>query len=57
MKYSVIYADPAWTFNNKRTGGSMVSGAAAHYRVMGVEQICALPIEMIAADDCVLFMW
>ena len=30
-KYEIIYADPAWSFNNKNTGGSMVSGASAHY--------------------------
>jgi N6-adenosine-specific RNA methylase IME4 len=56
-KYSIIYADPAWSFNNKNTGGSMISGASAHYDVMTLQGICNLPIHKIAADDCVLFMW
>lgn len=27
-KYRVIYADPAWQFKSKKSGGSMKSGAA-----------------------------
>lgn len=57
MKYNIIYADPAWSFNNKKTGGSMKSGAADQYPVMTLEGIKNLPVEQIAADDCVLFMW
>jgi N6-adenosine-specific RNA methylase IME4 len=56
-KYNIIYADPGWSFNNKRTGGSMISGASQQYTVSGVDEICALPVQSIAADDCVLFMW
>lgn len=57
MKYNIIYADPSWSFNNKKCGGSMKSGAASCYPVMGVKDICDLKIEGIAADDCVLLMW
>lgn len=57
MKYNIIYADPAWQFSNKNTGGSMKSGAASQYDVMSLEQMKALPISDIAADDCVLVMW
>lgn len=56
-KYNIILADPPWKFNNKNTGGSMVSGATAHYEVMTLESICNLPVKEIAADNCVLFMW
>lgn len=56
-KYPIIYADPAWSFNNKNTGGSGKSGANAIYPVMTVQEICNLPISEIAADDCVLFCW
>lgn len=56
-KYNIIYADPAWQFNNKNTGGSMISGSNAHYDVMNLNTICNLPIPDMAADDCVLFMW
>jgi N6-adenosine-specific RNA methylase IME4 len=56
-KYGVILADPPWKFNNKNTGGSMISGSAAHYDVMSLQDIMALPIKSMAADDCTLFMW
>ena len=56
-KYNIIYSDPPWQFTNKNTGGSMKSGASAKYPTMTVDDICALPIQDIAADDCVLFMW
>jgi N6-adenosine-specific RNA methylase IME4 len=56
-KYEIIYADPAWSFNNKNTGGSMVSGASAHYDVMTFQDICNLPVASIAAENCTLFMW
>jgi len=56
-KYKVIYADPAWAFHNKKTGGSMCSGADAHYPTLSVGDICNLPVGRIAADDCAPFMW
>lgn len=56
-KYNVILADPPWVFNNKNTGGSMISGASAKYPGMTVKNICTLPIQSVTADDCVLFMW
>jgi len=57
MKYSIIYADCPWSFNNKNTGGSMKSGSEAQYKTMTVDEICNLPVSEIAADDCILFMW
>lgn len=56
-KYNIIYADPPWKFNNKNTGGSMKSGAAYHYPTMSLEDICKLPVNNIAADNSILFMW
>jgi len=56
-KYSIIYADPPWAFNNKNTGGNMISGAGAHYDTMNIDDICRLGVPNIAADDCILFMW
>ena len=56
-KYQVILADPPWGFKNKNTGGSMSSGAASHYGVMSVEDICAVPVSSIADENCALFMW
>lgn len=56
-KYNIILCDPPWKFSNKNTGGNMKSGAANQYDVMSIEDIKKLPINEIAADDCVLVMW
>lgn len=52
-KYKVIYADPPWSYYNKRTRAA----ADKHYSTMSVADIAAIPVEQIADDDCVLFMW
>lgn len=58
MKYSIIYADPPWQYRNKKTGGSMVSGADAKYPTMSVSEICAMPVKCdIALPESVLFLW
>jgi len=56
-KYNIIYADPPWSFNNKKTGGSMNSGAESQYDVMSATDIAKLDVASVAADDCVLVMW
>jgi N6-adenosine-specific RNA methylase IME4 len=56
QKYSVIYADPPWSFrtwSDKGTGRSAVS----HYDCMDFTDIAALPVASIAADDCALLLW
>jgi N6-adenosine-specific RNA methylase IME4 len=57
QKFSIIYSDPPWSFNNKNTGGSMTSGASSKYSVMNLKDICALPVDKITNKDCILFMW
>lgn len=56
-KYRVIYADPAWQFNNKNTGGSMTSSAEAQYTVTSLSDMAALPVAKLADDHCLLVMW
>ena len=56
-KYSIIYADPPWQFSNKKTGGSMASGAAAKYLTTGIQGLKDIPVTDITADDAILFMW
>lgn len=56
-KFKIIYVDPPWSFNNKNTGGNMLSGADAHYSTMNHKDICNLPINELADENCVLFMW
>lgn len=55
-KYNVILADPPWAFrawSNKGMGRS----AEQHYPTMRLDDIKALPVADLAAEDCVLFLW
>ena len=55
-KYRVIYADPPWQY-----GGCMNpdAGMAAdlQYPTMPLDEIAALPVADLAADNAVLFLW
>lgn len=55
-KYSVIYADPPWTYHTWSDKGNGRS-AENHYPTMSIEDISALPVAELAAKDCALFMW
>lgn len=55
-KYSVIYADPPWSFKTYSDKGKDRS-AESHYPTMRKEDIQALPIDRISAKDSVLFLW
>lgn len=52
-KYGIIYADPPWRYRQKTLQGA----AENHYQTMGLEELCALPVETLAASDCALFLW
>jgi N6-adenosine-specific RNA methylase IME4 len=64
--YQAILADPPWrfkTYDNRevvtstvRRGGDRQQ-AAQHYRSMPTEEIRALPVRELAAEDCCLFLW
>jgi len=59
MKYKTILADPPWQYRNKRTGGSMKSGAEYHYPVMSIVELCSMRnfIDSLAEENCLLFLW
>jgi N6-adenosine-specific RNA methylase IME4 len=52
-RYSIIYADPPWQYQDKGCNGN----AEAHYSTMGQADICRLPVSELANPDCVLFIW
>lgn len=56
-KYRVIYADPPWSYNDQRMGTKEGGGAVAQYPLMETPAICELPIEGLALDNSVLFVW
>ena len=55
-KFVILYADPPWQYENPPMGGSNRS-IENHYPTMTLEEICALPVALIAHDNAVLFMW
>lgn len=63
MKYKVILADPPWSYNNRhesRAGKTRFGrGVSTRYSagVMGVNDLCSLPVADIAEDNAYLFMW
>lgn len=56
-KFGVVYADPAWRYETYSAETGMDRSADNHYPTAVTDEICALPVGDIAADDCVLFLW
>ena len=56
-RYGVIYADPPWRFEVYSEDTGQGRTAEAHYPTMSPEDLTALDVPSIAADDCALFMW
>ncbi len=54
-KYKIIYADPAWEYRDKAQSGKR--GVNFKYDLMDLEKIKQLPVDTIADDDCILFIW
>lgn len=61
----MIYADPPWHFKTYNEKGRQRSpdwkpfkgSPSIHYDTMSAENIRALPVVDLAADDCCLFLW
>ena len=54
--FGVILADPPWHF--KPWSLEITSNhPSKHYQTMTDDEIYALPVQELAADDCVLFLW
>ena len=56
VKYKVIYADPPWYFRSYSSKGEG-RNATQHYNCMSISDICKLPIQNLADEDCALLMW
>lgn len=56
-KYSIIYADPPWSYNVWNGQGDGKKTAENHYPCMKKKDIQMLPVRDIASDNCVLFLW
>lgn len=50
--FPVLYADPNWKYRNDGRGA-----ATNHYRTLSLGELAQMPVQQLAADDAVLFMW
>ncbi len=53
-KYQIIYADPPWAYQN---GGVPQAGVNAQYKTMSVAELQLLPVNEIADNPSILFLW
>ena len=70
-KFDIIYADPPWDYNGKlqfdkssKDAESIdlskkifISSATFKYPTLKTSELMKLPVQEIANDDCLLFMW
>lgn len=59
-KYSVIYADPPWHFGGGgvyQDGGRSPRKTSDQYLLTKTEDLIKIPVNEIAAENCLLFMW
>ena len=54
QKYNVIYADPPWRHDFPISGTRKVEN---HYPTMALEEIIALPVSGLCAEEAILFLW
>ncbi len=54
-KYQIIYADPPWSYDDKKNNDP--AWGAMTYHTMTTEEICALPIKDLADENCMIFIW
>jgi N6-adenosine-specific RNA methylase IME4 len=56
-RYGLILADPEWRFEPYSRETGMDRAADNHYPTSTTEIIAGRPVQTIAAEDCVLFLW
>ena len=53
-KFDLIYADPPWRYDFSKSDSRQIEN---QYPTMDLMEICQLPIDGLAHNDCILFMW
>src|SRR5438874_308715 len=57
QQFGTILADPPWQFQNRTGKVAPEHKRLARYGTMTIEEICALPVQDIAADRSHLYLW
>ena len=52
-KYSTIYADPPWAYNNQATRAA----TSNHYPTMTIDEICDEPVSQLCHEQAHLHLW
>lgn len=52
-RFGAIYADPPWVYDNQSTRAAQGN----HYGGLTVDELCALPVNELAAKDAHLHLW
>lgn len=53
VRFGTVYADPPWQYENRASRGA----AEDHYPTLSVDEIAALPVGPLAAEDSHLHLW
>lgn len=60
-KYQIIYADPPWDYKGQvqhnGPGGVDTGGAVRHYSCLTLEEMKQFPVQDLADESCLLFLW
>jgi N6-adenosine-specific RNA methylase IME4 len=56
-RFPVILADPPWHFEAYSETSGIERAPGNHYPTLTLEEICALPVNGLATDTAVLFLW
>lgn len=56
-KFGAILADPPWQFANRTGKIAPEHHRLTRYPTMATDEICAMPVEQIAADPAHLYLW
>jgi len=60
-RFGIIYADPPWDYKGQLQHAGPASGdtggAIRHYATVTLDDLKKLPVESVAAADCLLFLW
>jgi len=54
--FSLIMADPPWSYEMRSEKG-YAKAPEAQYSTMAFAEIAAMPVELLAAEDCLLWLW
>ena len=55
--FGLIMADPPWSFATRSTAGVTAKGAGGQYTCQSLGWVASLPVSVLAADDCLLWLW